>query len=77
MAEDIISDYENCTIEQLIEENKVLKETNQMLSDIIDSYDQELRNMTDLLEKTTNSLHKATKIIENTNRPEIRKIEAF
>ena len=70
IPEESISDGKDCTIKQLIKENKTLKETNQMLSDMVDTYDRELKSMTKMLEKQTNSLKKATEIIENTNRPE-------
>ena len=75
MAEEIILNGKNYTVEQLVEENRVLKETNQMLSDMVDTYDKELRNMTDMLEKTTDCLNKANEIIENSNRPEVRRID--
>jgi uncharacterized phage infection (PIP) family protein YhgE len=68
MANEIIK----CTMEQLIEENKVLKETNQILSDLVDNYDKELKDTTDVLEKTTDKLKEVTKIIEATEI--IRKI---
>ena len=63
------------TAEQLIEENKKLKEANQILLDMVDTYDKELNDITDCLKETTNCLNKANKIIENMSRPEIRRID--
>ena len=75
MAEEVKTEDNNFTIEQLIKENKELKEINQMLSDLVDNYDKELRKMTELLAVNTNNLNKASKIIENYNQSEIRRID--
>ena len=57
-------------MEQLIAENKalkeeiaVLRETNQALLDLTDTYDKELNNATDLLKQVTDNLNEATGII--------------
>ena len=68
---------ETISVEQLMEENKKLKEANQILLDIVDKYDEELRDITDCLGKTTNCLNKASKIIENMSRPEIRRVNGI
>jgi len=72
---DQIKSETNCTMEQLIEENKKLKEANQILLNIVDTYDKELSDMTDMLKKTTSSLNKANKIIESVSGPEIRRVD--
>jgi uncharacterized membrane protein YdfJ with MMPL/SSD domain len=52
-------------MEQLIEENKALKETNQILSDLVDNYDKALTDMTALQRESTDRLNEATEIIKN------------
>ena len=72
MPDEIIEYGTNSTMEKLIEENKTQKETIRILYDIVDAYDKELSNTTDMLKKTTNSLRKATKIMESGMSAEIR-----
>jgi hypothetical protein len=51
----------------LKEENRVLKEENAGLSEVIEGYDRELTDRTDVLEKTTNKLIMVLDILEKEN----------
>jgi regulator of replication initiation timing len=50
---------------QLIEENRVLKEENQGLINVIEGYDRELISTADVLEKVTDKLNKTTDALED------------
>ena len=63
------------TMEQLLQENKELKEINKMLEDMVDEYDKELNKMTDALEKNTAALKEANQIIENFYSVKIKRID--